>query len=471
MRCVALIVGVCMLANCAILAGCSKEETNSLYSNMNNLASNAVYTDSNAETLRKFELCGEGNVFNNYVTVDLGATTTFNTITLSEKTKTVESFDVYVSDNRDDEYHHVYKGDTIEGFRLCYLGDVSARFIRIYVSKNSGKYTLNDIGVYHNKSSEANKLRSVAYVVYNSFTEETDFSNLEAITDIIFFNGVRYDAEGNIYYYDAEGNVADDTYYSSQLAILRSAIGDKPINIIVDIAMPNEPDSSSKSAAYSMMSSYLSSTVDNVIAFVNKHDFDGFDMDYEYPTSLKEWTAYNAFLQAVDKKLGDKILSIATGPWALEFSAETIAAIDQVQLMLYDNFDSRGYHGSFYNCAVTGINATLSVGFTKAQINFGLPFYARPLNGYAFWGNYKHYADRLGKYNNLIDVSLTVKNGIQMNSSLYFNSYQMISDKVAYSIDIGLGGVMIWCYHYDADYSSDLSLFRAIHQTKASKRA
>ena len=52
----------------------------------------------------------------------------------------------------------------------------------------------------------------------------------------------------------------------------------------------------------------------------------------------------------------------------------------------------------------------------------------------------------------------------------YYNSYQMIYDKVTYCIDQGIGGVMVWHYSCDAPWDSGLSLWRAIYEAVESRK-
>ena len=57
-----------------------------------------------------------------------------------------------------------------------------------------------------------------------------------------------------------------------------------------------------------------------------------------------------------------------------------------------------------------------------------------------------------------------------MTAPQYVNSYQMVSDKTAFAIDAGLGGIMVWHYSCDLPYDNQYSLFRAISETKELKQ-
>ena len=202
------------------------------------------------------------------------------------------------------------------------MGDVSYRYLRIFVNQSSGKFKLYDIGVYNIKSKDASSLRVNSYLVANDISDKTDFSMLDGLTDIIVFGTAKYDSKGNIIFVDNDGNEIEEKIYSSKIDILKKAIGNRDINIICDIAMPYGDDNAD---IISMLSDEnVDNTVKNIKTFVDKYDFDGFDMDYEFPNSKNEWKLFNAFLRKVDNALGDKILSLAIAPWDLQFDDDVL---------------------------------------------------------------------------------------------------------------------------------------------------
>ena len=149
---------------------------------------------------------------------------------------------------------------------------------------------------------------------------------------------------------------------------------------------------------------------------------------------------------------------------------DVIKIIDRAEVMLYDMFTAHGYH-SIFPVTVNGIDKMLKGGFVPNQLDLGVPFYSRPTNRLTYWGNYNQFEGKLDKYTNLIYFNDFDHSGNPMTAPQYINSVQMISDKTAFAIDRSLGGIMVWHMTCDLPYSNELSLFRAINDTKAAKQS
>lgn len=453
----------------SVFSGCTangKEIMNDTYAGYDNLADKCVVTDSAGKTLRSFTLKGKAEE-NQYVTVDLGEVKAFNTVVLKEKGKKVTLFEIYGSNDAEKDYEFLYQSDCIEGGHTCFLGDVNYRYLRIFVNQASGSFKLHDIGVYNIKSENAKDLRVTSYLVISDVTENTDFSMLDGITDIIAFGTAKYDKDGNIYFVDREGNEVDESFFADRIAILRKAIGDRDINVLCDIAMPYGNDNADIISMFS--DANVDNTVNSIKNLIDKYDFDGYDLDYEFPNSKNEWKQLNNFLRKMDKAMPDKLISLAIAPWDLQFDDDVIKIIDRAEVMLYDMFTAHGYH-SIFPVTVNGINKMLKGGFDAKQLDLGVPFYSRPTNRLAYWGNYNQFEGKIDKYTNLIYFNDFDAEGKPMTAPQYINSVQMISDKTAFAVDCGLGGIMVWHMACDLPYSNELSLFKAINDTKAAKQ-
>ena len=450
------------------LCSCSntgKSIMDKTYSRYDNVASDASYITQDGKTKNSFSLKGK-NEENKYITVDLGDSVNYNTVVLGETTKTVTLFEIYGSNEQDANYEFLYQSDCIEGGHTCYLGDVSYRYLRVFVNGSSGKYNVNSFAAYDIKKDNADSLRVNAYLVAENIKDDMDVSMLDSLTDIIVFGTAKYDAKGNIIFVDNEGNQVDEKYYSDKIDILRDKIGDRSINLICDIAMPYGENNAD---IISMMNDdNVDNLVSSIKAFVEKYDFDGYDMDYEFPNSKSEWKAFNNFLRKVDAALPDKIISLALAPWDLKFDDDVIALIDRAEIMLYDMFTAHNYH-SIFSTTVNGINKALNYGFKAEQLDLGVPFYSRPTDRRGYWGNYNQF-DVKDKYTNLYLFNDFDHDGNPMTAFQYLNSYQMICDKTAFALDADLGGLMIWHMSCDLPYDSEYSLFRAIQETKTAKQ-
>lgn len=456
------------LLSVGMFSGCTgaRSYLKDVYEGYENLAQNSVSYDVNMKQMRTFGIKENKN----NITVDLGKECAFNTITLTENGSSVTKFSIYASNKKEDDYKFIFQGDTVSAGRVCYVGDMTYRYLRIIVVESSKEdFSISNIGVYNNnKSATAKNLRVNSYLVASSITAESDFSMLEGITDIIFFGIACLNEKGDIYFADDNGEV-QESVYAEKLNILKSNIAKsgKDINIVVDIHLPYGDDNAK---IKEMMSQNLDNTIKNITDFVEKYDFDGYDIDYEYPYKSKEWKLYNQFLRRIKQAMPNKILSLATAGWAMKFDKDVIPLIDRVELMVYDDFDSHGYHASFTS-VLNNVEKALDKGFSPSQIDLGVPFYSRPLNGHTYWGSYAQFAEQLGKYDNIAYYNGFDHQGKPMASPQYFNSYQTIADKTAFAIDANLGGLMIWHMSCDLNYKNELSLFRAINQTKQAKQA
>lgn len=431
-----------------------------------NLASSAIYITQDGKTKKSFSLKGKAEE-NKYVTVDFGDSVDFNTVVLGESGKKVTLFEIYGSNEQDANYQFLYQSDCIEGGHTCFLGDVKYRYLLIFVNQASGKFNVNNFEAYYLKNENAKNLRVNSYLIAEDIKEDADYSNLDALTDVIVFGTAKFDGQGNIKFYDNDSNEVDEKYYADKVNLLKSKIGERKINLICDIAMPYGDDNADIISMFS--DEHVDNLVANIVDFVNKYGFDGYDMDYEFPNSKNEWKLFNNFLRKLDKAMPDKIISLAIAPWDLQFDDDVLKIIDRAEVMLYDMFTAHGYH-SIFSTTVNGVNKALKGGFTAEQIDLGVPFYSRPTNRLGYWGNYNQFGNKIDKYTNLIYFNDFDHDGNPMTAPQYINSYQMIADKTAFAIDAGLGGIMIWHYSCDLPSDNELSLFGAIRDTMTAKQ-
>lgn len=440
---------------------------NYVYKNETNLATDATFIKPNGKTKSADTLKSSDG---DYIVIDLKEIKTFNTIVLKEYGSAIKRFSIHTSvdsDYKKPEYKHIYSSDKIEDIKTCFVEEQQARFIRISVAEATSSYNINSIEVFNIAKSDKD-FRVTAYLrpdLMSTSLADFDADKLKACTDIIFFGTAALTGSGDIVF----ANEQEEIDYGIKLQILKDAmvkVSRENINIILDLSLPYGNDNAQ---IYSMLKDNKDKTIANIKAFVEKYDFDGYDIDFEYPYKSREHNAYNDFLVSVKKAMPDKILSIASQSWAFKFSAEARNAIDRIELMCYDMADSDGHHSAFAT-SFKEVQRAIDYGFAPEKIDIGVPFYSRPLNMLTHWDSYYNVVDMLGRYEN-IDYTPTVDHdGMPLVSPRYFNSYQMIMDKTAYAYDMGIGGMMVWHYESDAQFSHELSLFRAIYNTLEMKR-
>ncbi len=277
--------------------------------------------------------------------------------------------------------------------------------------------------------------------------------DFDIVTHVILFECASFDNEGNV-------NV-DENKTETALTNIQKAIGDRNIHISLNLLGPGGQTASSvweeqmEAQSDEHNKAFTSGVLENnIIAVLEKYDFDGVHFDYEYPLSLKAWHYYNRFLVSMDKALDDDYtLGVACSSWNLKFSATAIDAVDTFELMSYDNVDGEGKHAT-YDDTISQLKNVGLHGIPLEKVNIGLPFYSRPTDLSPYWYGYN------GCYNEIDE------NGWyhcpNTGKDFWFNTPDVISAKTNYALNNGYGGVMIWHYNCDLPSSHEDSLLKAI---------
>ncbi|MBQ7957176.1 MAG: glycoside hydrolase family 18 protein [Clostridia bacterium] len=298
------------------------------------------------------------------------------------------------------------------------------------------------------------KFRVTTYVVGTYVYSEKNIhpEDFDIVTDTILFGCARFDADGNI-------DIDRDTLETA-LKNLRNAIGTRDVKISVNLLGPKGTTDSPvwedqmEVQSIEHNKAFTSGVLeDNIVAFLDKYDFDGVHFDYEYPLTNEAWKYYNDFLVSLDKKLGSYTLGVAGSDWNMKFTNAAVAAIDTFELMLYDMSDENGRHSTFEDMKKLAFKSGIN-GMPIEKTNIGLPFYARPDDMAAYWYSYNEYYDKLDE-NGWYHCD-------SINKDFWFNTPDVIQEKTDYAINNGFGGVMIWHYACDLPSSHEDSLLRAI---------
>ncbi|KAL7548690.1 hypothetical protein ACHAWF_011963 [Thalassiosira exigua] len=245
---------------------------------------------------------------------------------------------------------------------------------------------------------------------------------------------------------------------------------------------------------------------DNCVKLIEEYDFDGIDIDWEYPGYAdhsgrlpEDTTNYSLFLQAIRDALDE--LGARTGRFygltaALPCGPDLIKniQIDVVKdIMTEFNLMTYDFHGSWN--PTTGSNAPvfdmdgspefsldscvknwMDGGARPSQINIGLPFYGRSFAGMgltAFGQTHSGKSDFVTwtedegspQYFNIhtkLSSWTSVRDEQTMTQILYgevglvsFDDEQAICDKAAYAVDNAMNGFIIW--EISGDVLPDLS--------------
>lgn len=308
-----------------------------------------------------------------------------------------------------------------------------------------------DIGFLNEKQTD---FRVTSYFVSENIQDSAALhsEDFDIITDAILFGCATFDTEGNVNVEQQKLEIA--------LTNLRNAIGERDVGITLNILGPSakgsystweeQMEAMSKEHNKAFTSGKLGK---NIVEVLDKYDFDGVHLDYEYPISDKAWFYFNNFLVALDARLGDYTLGIAVSNWNINLSIPAILAVDTVELMMYDFNDAEGRHSTAQDMIARAENTDFK-GILLSKVNFGLPFYARPSDMSAYWYGYNGYYDKLDEEGWYYDENT--------GKDFWFNTPEVIYEKTDYAINKGYGGVMVWHYSCDLPSTSEKSLTGAI---------
>ncbi len=353
---------------------------------------------------------------------------------------------VYIYNDNKQIYYRL----SSDAYRFCAFETIETDCLTVEII---GEVNVKSVTVSF-KQNDNSDFRVTSYFVAENIIEIDSVNPkvFDIVTDAILFGCVTFNE-------NAEMSVNTDLLEPALLN-LRKSIGEKNVNIYINVLGPksdgdiddwyeqmaNQAEKHSNAFKTRKLEGQISDLIKN-------YDLDGMFFDYEYPIYNKYWADFSRFLVRLDKAT-DKKIGLAVAHWDLGLSYSAIKAVDMIELMQYDLFDSEGNHSSMAS-AVNGFAAIKNYFLPRAKVDLGVPFYGRPANGGAYWPSYRDYAEELAD----CDYAETEY------GKAYFNSYQTIYDKTAYAMSRGFGGMMVWHYSCDVDdVENRLSLFGAMYK-------
>lgn len=457
----------------SLFTSCGKSLTKSDFYSEFSLREKAKFLSSE-ETETKHSLKGTDG---SYIDIVFDSVQTVDTVVLNEKEDNITGFEIFVKQN--EEFVSVYKQDKVGSIRYCAFENTEAKAVRVKInSTKSGSFNLTNIDILNVKHSR-DDFRIMSYAnadsIYTEDSAKPEF--FEIITDITLFGAAVFDENGEISFtdYEIDGiNIHGDEVLKKNIENIRLAAGYNAVKIFINILGPYNDDSKVKEQIHTDVFNNKSQTlITQIKDLLSEFSVDGIYFDYEYPYTKKGWKAYSNFLVELDTALGEKYkIGIAQGPWGGSLTKKAKNAVDYIEIMAYDMFDDDGYHSTFAsNGGVLSFDFAEKVGYDIKKCDLGVPFYARPVNKDALWLPYASAYEKLGKFSNIDSSAIDVGDKKAYNVSRYFNSYQMIMDKTAFSYDCGAGGMMIWHYSCDVGTDTGLSLFAAMEEAIRSRQS
>ena len=307
-------------------------------------------------------------------------------------------------------------------------------------------------------SQRAKDFRVTAYIVGTGLEDASriDPSHMADITDLILIS---------VAFFNTEGELTFNEHFDEIVSNVKAAIGDHEVSLYLNLIGPGSTlkdatwEDNMKDQSKQHNKAFQSGKLEgNIKAALEKYDFDGVFFDYEYPLTLKDWREFDQFIISLDETLGDGFkIGEAVACGLIKQSPKAMKHLDMVELMAYDNIEKDGTHSSLKDMKRIA-NATILYGFKRGIIDIGIPFYARPTTGDAYWYSYSGWFDQLDEKGFCYDE--------ETGLTFSFNTYETVYEKTKWAIERGLGGVMIWHYACDTPAENEKSLFNAVSAAK-----
>ncbi|MEW7291501.1 glycosyl hydrolase family 18 protein [Aquimarina sp. 2304DJ70-9] len=185
--------------------------------------------------------------------------------------------------------------------------------------------------------------------------------------------------------------------------------------------------------------------INNLVNFVNQHNLDGVDMDWEYPREGNEPQHYELLMQELGQAMHSRGKLLTAAVVVSGWNADGVLSgvfddVDFLNIMAYDGPS----HGSMAQ-ATGGLDYWLGRGLPKSKAVLGVPFYSRP--------QAQSYASLLAQ-------------GASPNSDSFqgnnYNGIPTIKAKTEMALQRG-GGIMMWELSHDTS-DQQTSLLTAINQ-------
>jgi len=408
------------------------------------------------------------------VEIQLAAESTFNTAYLEEAGNQVQYFRLQAMIGG--KWVTFFRAEKIREMRLCSFDAVTTDRVRLVIDEFTRKWParIRALRLYNEPKRAASDFTVAIYQRLHSnlptdiLARGEDYARTfarfyDVYNTVILFQSVYWSEDGALVYtMPGKQGAEAEAEFARQLDALKQIIALRTNPHEVRIICNALPDTGDHKGINTFMAKHWKTVADQSVAFLQKHALDGLDIDWEFPQNADDWRLLDQFFAYLHDEMQrvrpGAILSAAISA-SFAGSDETINRIDQIQFMAYDGTDGDGLQSSFKQ-AVDGIAAFAKRGIDLKKINIGIGAYGRPLDGGPVWidwhvvqgegdalyWNSKHYNILYGgKY---YDAS--------------FCPPGLASDKTAYALLGGAGGVMVFVLSTDRLMDDPNSVARGI---------
>lgn len=393
---------------------------------------------------------GFADANNSYVEIELSKASEINTAVIEEVGNQAQYFRLQAFVN--DEWVTCYQSEKIQSMRLCSFDTVTTDRIRLSIDKFRSADTpvkIKSIQLYNEPARTAGDFEVTAYqrldgdvpteILAKGDAYVQNYARFyDVYSTVIVFAAVHWDENGDMHFGEAgEEKFAKEFSALKEIIAKRSNQNHKVKLIVTTLA-----DGAFGNGVNFYMTEHWEKIADQTVAFAQKYDIDGVDIDWEYPQTPSDWKVYDSFIQKLKTDLNavkeGSIISTALSAGQLGLSRETYDSIDQIQFMAYDDCDTDGYQSSLQQ-AEDGIKAFVDNGCDLSKINIGIAAYGRPINTTPYWATWRDLKDA-NYWNNKY---YTVEDADQIYEGT-FCSPALAGDKTAYALFSGAGGVMVF---------------------------
>lgn len=395
----------------------------------------------------------EADVNNSYVEIQLAETCTFNTAVIEEVGNEAQYFRLQALQG--EEWVTVYESEKIQTSRLCSFDAVTTDRVRLSIDKFRSADTpvrIRSLQLYNEPQRDAEDFEVTAYqrldgdvpteILAKGDEYVKNYARFyDVYSTVIIFGATHWEEDGTLGFGDGgEENFARQIDALKQIIAQRSN-PDHEVKIIVT-ALADGTWGEGHNGVNGYMADYWETVADQIVEFLNKYQFDGVDIDWEYPQTASDWETYDKFIARLDDGMHetnpDAILTAALSAGSLGMAEETLDRFDQIQFMAYDGNDEDGYQSSLQQ-AEEGMKAFIDCGADISKINIGIAAYGRPVNGTSYWATWRD-LDEATYWNNKY---YAVHDAGQVYEGT-FCSPALAGDKTAYALFSGAGGVMVF---------------------------
>ena len=187
-----------------------------------------------------------------------------------------------------------------------------------------------------------------------------------------------------------------------------------------------------KSKGFSKMAANLSTRrafIRNLTTFLETHQLDGADLDWEHPKSKSEIESFQKLILELKTAFRphDFELTVTVADWGQYLNPETIPSVDRIQVMAYD----QGTPHASYEKVILSMNRWLKQGVPASKLIMGLPLYGRN-------------KERVARsYAQIIDAFAPPPSS-DLAGGFHFNGIDTLTRKIHFAREKGLAGVMFW---------------------------